>query len=761
MHIIKQYKGQLFFTLILFLAILIMPFQDYTERTFLMDEMNYPEDAIGIVEKADGILTVPEGVGALTLESNSYYFKKGTYEVTFSVPTGTDGSSVEVYAPLHLNTDNTSGQVLASSALPADGTDVKLTFSVTEAADCIQFRIHSAGALEFHSIHLISERGLYCDPFIYAGLLLLASAILLFWRIRRRVHPEALLLLVFAAVWSSIPLFFPWLLKGHDMFFHYGRLFNLSIDLFETSFPVRIHSEMFHGFGYMSSIFYSEFFLYPFALLCRLGMSPIGCYKLLLTAINFAVAGVSYYAFSRLCRSRKIGLIASFLYTLSAYRLINLYTRSAVGEALATIFLPLLILGMYQLFLGDSRKWLTSVVAFTGLFQSHMITTELAIGFSILFALCNLRQLKDGKRLSRLLIAAGATVLLNLWFILPFLDHMRYSVAVLGDARNLAGYSLYAAQIFDTSFSNPAGEALGRGSISGEMSYSIGLILLIGSLLFLAVCFRKNQKRLHFQLKLGKWCLVLGVLSVYASSIYFPWERLQSIEPINRIAGNIQFASRFLPFATLFLCITSAVGIYGFFQSKEIRQMLFLLCAVFLTWSSGTFFGNFTNQAETFVSWEDQMDHAFDTDALYLISNDGEYFSVRKMYAQNVSFEASDGVTLTDCCREGSSAGFIYTKKAEEKDAYVDVSLNYYPYYHAYDSSGNRLETSLNDLLRLRIALPEASADTVTIRLELPGFYRLGDCISLLTTLFLIALTLVSGKKTADSRLSQEAEKEA
>lgn len=147
----------------------------------------------------------------------------------------------------------------------------------------------------------------------------------------------------------------------------------------------------------MGPVFYAETFLYPFALLIRMGMSPLGCYKLLFLCVNFATAGVSYYAFSRLCRSRRLGVITSFFYMLASYRLLNLYTRAALGEVLAAIFLPLLILGMYQLFYGDSRRWITAVIAFTGLFQSHMISTELSLGFCALLGLISIRRLKDRK----------------------------------------------------------------------------------------------------------------------------------------------------------------------------------------------------------------------------------------------------------------------------------------------------------------------------------------------------------------------------
>lgn len=111
-----------------------------------------------------------------------------------------------------------------------------------------------------------------------------------------------------------------------------------------------------------------------------------------------------------------------------------------------------------------------------------MISTELALGFAVLFALLCLPRLKDRKRLLHIVLAGGVTVLLNLWSILPFLDLMRYPLVLLDDTRNLAGYSLYGIQLFDVGLLNPAGDALGRGSVAGEMPYSIGLLLLMGSL---------------------------------------------------------------------------------------------------------------------------------------------------------------------------------------------------------------------------------------------------------------------------------------
>ncbi len=747
MTFLRRFKGQLLFTLFLLAAVLVMPFEDYTERTFPADDIDYPEENLGVVGTENDILSVPGGAGTIIFHTDPFYLKRGSYRVTFAVKSETQGNRVEVFDPSFVGKDNTTGKILASAPVPTNGEFVSLSFSIEDYSERIQFRIKSQSELEIYHIYLLSQRGLYQDPLIYAGLILLISAFLLFYRSRRRIRPKTLIVLTFAALWSSVPLFFPWLLRGHDIFFHYGRLFNLSEDLFHTAFPIRIHPHLFHGFGYMSPVYYPELFLYPFALLGVLGMSPMGCYRLLLIAVNFATAYTSSLAFSRLFRSRSMGLIASFLYTLSMYRLINLYTRAALGEVLAAVFLPLLLLGMYQLFLGDSRKWLTAVIAFTGLLQSHLISTELALGFSVLFALCCIYKLREPKRLIRLGIAAGSTILLNLWFILPLLDHLRYPTFATEDSRNLAAYSLYAPQIFDTGINNPAGDALGRGSISGEMPLSVGLILLIGILLFLCVCTRKKKDYLSFHISLGKWCLAAGALSLYASSIYFPWEGLQRIGFINKLVGNFQFAYRFLPFATLFLSVTAAVGIYGFFKIREQRSLLFLLCAFLAVYNSGNYFSSFTNEASVYATWEGQMDQSHDSDALYLVSNNGEYVSVRGMLQQDPNFTASQGVTLSNCSRSGTKAAFTYRKTEEASGSYVDVPLNYYPCFHAYTSSGELLNTSHGELFRLRVALPEAEEDTVTIRFELPFFYRIGDIVSLLTLLGLCALTIISRKR--------------
>ena len=60
MNLIRTCKGQLLGTLLLFIAILIMPFQDYTERRLTAADMNYPEASAGIAGETGEDLYIPE-----------------------------------------------------------------------------------------------------------------------------------------------------------------------------------------------------------------------------------------------------------------------------------------------------------------------------------------------------------------------------------------------------------------------------------------------------------------------------------------------------------------------------------------------------------------------------------------------------------------------------------------------------------------------------------------------------------------------------
>lgn len=158
-------------------------------------------------------------------------------------------------------------------------------------------------------------------------------------------------------VLASYPLFYGMTGPGHDLNFHLYRIEGIKDGLLSGQFPVRLHPTHNHGYGYISSSLYPELFLYFPALLRLLGASPVAAYHIFVFSINGMTAWIMYVCAKGMARSRYAGLLASVLYTLSTWRAVNLYHRAAVGEALAMLFFPLLLYGLYLLLAGDCRKW--------------------------------------------------------------------------------------------------------------------------------------------------------------------------------------------------------------------------------------------------------------------------------------------------------------------------------------------------------------------------------------------------------------------
>lgn len=75
-----------------------------------------------------------------------------------------------------------------------------------------------------------------------------------------------------------------------------------------------------------------------------------------MVAVSLVSAVTLYACARRMFGERWIAACAAILYTLAVYRATNAYTRCAVGEATAMAVLPLFILGLWEVVLGDSRR---------------------------------------------------------------------------------------------------------------------------------------------------------------------------------------------------------------------------------------------------------------------------------------------------------------------------------------------------------------------------------------------------------------------
>src|SRR5699024_8445339 len=127
-------------------------------------------------------------------------------------------------------------------------------------------------------------------------------------------------------------------------------------------------------FGYISNIFYSNLWLYPVACMRLLGLTSVHAFVLFYILLNFCTLSLSFWAFHHVSHQYDKSLVFSLMYTLSIYRIFDMVRRFDVGEVLTLTFLPVVILGVYEIFYGDRRQWLYLALGMTAVIYAHALS---------------------------------------------------------------------------------------------------------------------------------------------------------------------------------------------------------------------------------------------------------------------------------------------------------------------------------------------------------------------------------------------------
>ncbi|MDR2481427.1 MAG: hypothetical protein LBD07_03930 [Spirochaetaceae bacterium] len=363
---------------------------------------------------------------------------------------------------------------------------------------------------------------------------------------------------------------------GGDLHFHLDRIEELACAIRSGDIPTHFDYSVASKAGSGKSIDYPELFLYIPALLRVFGVPISITYILFYILINAATILIAYYSMNRITRSRCIALIFCALYSLCLYRLIDMNLRAAVGESLGMIFVPLTIAGIYGIFYekdeNGKRKWLTLAIAMSCILQSHVITFLLTSVFIAFFLIVNVRRINK-QIIAAISKAAVVCILLNLWFIIPFISYYKY-------IRHTMPFDLYLTAVFPRQIfapfvtDNSRQDLYTRDTTAGEMPLSLGITTLLGIIAFITVWKSPLfQRKVRFNgiKQFGTQALYYGLFALFMASTLFPWvsppERSEWI-PFN-FFNHIQFAWRFFIIAAPLLCMTGSIGFYFFYNCKN------------------------------------------------------------------------------------------------------------------------------------------------------------------------------------------------
>ena len=302
----------------------------------------------------------------------------------------------------------------------------------------------------------------------------------------------------------SVPFFFGRLRFGADTTYHINRMIALSEAIRNHDFYPGILFSQNYGYGYGSPLFYSIAFLYPAALLILAGLPPVLAYKGLILLLAFFSACFMQRLTSRFTQNRLTLIFSAALYLLNNYYFSDIFYRGALGEAMAFIFLPLLLDSIHRILTEDNRSaYPQLIVSFGGLLLSHNITFLFSVVLFAVFLLVNLKQL-NRKKILYIAISTVFTMMLTSFYLYPMLHHLSGGIYRVSHYINqeMGGEPLSALLYFSMEHI--------------YVSSSCGLFLLLTPLF--AFVFRKEPFLLQ--------CGIFGSVLLLLCTNLIPWKYL-------------------------------------------------------------------------------------------------------------------------------------------------------------------------------------------------------------------------------------------
>ena len=519
---------------------------------------------------------------------------------------------------------------------------------------------------------------------------------------------------------------------GDDIHFHLSRIDAIAQGLKAGQLPVRIYSQAKNGYGYAPSLFYGELCLYFPAVLRTLGVSVQLSYHLYVLAVQMLTAGIAFYSFRQMFSHNKTALLGSVLYLLNPYRLQNLYWRAAVGEYTAMAFLPLIPAALCLLY---GRKEPTKkqagvactemVIAFGMLLQTHMISLEIMVLATAVFCLFHLRRTFSRCVLFVWLKSVAIVLLLNLWFLLPFLEIM--GSGIYGGM--YGGTTMNAGRMIQRS-----GYAIPKVLTWNTHGRNIGIELIIGCMVFLWAWIGHDEEIPHREQKIGLWSTGIGLAACWASTNTFPWGLVGALPgKISGILLAIQFPWRYLTLAVILLTLATLCAVSLLRPKKLARPLAVLLLSASLL-GVGFFYREYLpSESGEYVGDSGELIYVD-----YLVTNVAWYYD--KLYLPIGAKETRDGfviekkVTTAEVEQiEKTEKGVIlqYTAGMGE-DGIIELPLLYYPVYGIKEGAGTLFKTE-NGMLGIQV--PAGSSGTIRVAVQEPLRWRLAELVSAVTVL--------------------------
>lgn len=399
------------------------------------------------------------------------------------------------------------------------------------------------------------------------------------------------------------------------------------------------------------------------------------------------------YSFVNKVTNKKVlALFSAIIYLMVPYKLGDVYIRFAIGEFAAFVFLPILFIGVYNLFNQEGNKHYYITIGAVGLLLTHTVTTFYTAIICFVYILFNIKKLKEKEVIKKLIINVVFILLMSALFVLPMLE-----------AKFSAEYTIFDNELMVTNADYVYENTLEIKDLfvySGELlpeSYKKTAIYIIGVPIFTLMCltiftYKKVDKK-YKDFYIISW--IFAIVSLFMCTKYFPWFLLPDI------LCTLQYPWRMLTFFAFFISFVVGVNLYillkMLFDKDIIRISVATVLIIMMTIYTIPILLEFkTEKIEADVKYENNILN--DPKINYMRIN-REYMPKKALLLQNTYLKERNDETYilqgnANIISENKE-GFTDIIEIEniEKNTIIEFPYLYYPGYKITLNNGEKLQS--------------------------------------------------------------------
>ncbi|MGN1151897.1 MAG: 6-pyruvoyl-tetrahydropterin synthase-related protein [Lachnospiraceae bacterium] len=652
------------------------------------------QHSVGLID-SENSLVIRESVARTGCIANTpqYVMNKGTYTVSMDYKVDCDGSVLELWE---------QGSKIAAWPVPTGQQKMSVDFTLSKDVKQLQFKTNYSGQgeLTIKKFTLAPKGMFYSDTYFFVVLFAVINVVgCLYVRNGRKwLTQEQLVdysIILGVALLATSPMMQTYLYNGDDLCYHLARLEGLKDGILDGQIPVNILPDGLKNHGYLNAM-YPYLFLYigAFLRICRVSLAL--SYKVLIFLANLGAAVSAYVAVKSIVQSRRSVILAVVLYTLMPYRFTNIFSRGDLGEILALVFWPFVIAGLFHVILGDRRKWYFLVIGFSGALQSHILSAAFVAVICVITALVYVGRIIRDKRYLEIGKAAGLSMLLNMWYLVPFMTYY-YMEDICKDSLRWSSYFEQSINLSNLTQSL---------SLYNKQYFSLGLALLgcLGIGVIYLLCEHRSQKEDLDGYLL--YLLVMGCILAFMTTGYFPNRTLLANSLFENIATMIQFPWRFLGPACACMMFVGVIGLSRSDILKPFRNIIFALLIglnllVIVSVPTDNNHMPYDNP-EAVASKGHESKLAANIGLFYPHEWRLDGASDERLTSSVISSDMNN-ITVYDYQKKGTKAVISYSATSDR--GYIELPMLSYLGYRAYDENGQKVEIRRGDAARIRLAV--------------------------------------------------------